>query len=228
MLRFIGTVLLIAFGWHSFADQVQEYKSRYGLNNPYDKLVNNVGNGYEPLYGVRNFRVVLHGYVYRGGANNSYNKNNKRSNMNPLQESALRNLCDQGFEQSVYLYKTNFETAPKSVSCKGNSISYFQHSPNYTTEYYEIIKKIHTAVTNNSGPIYLHCWNGWHASGLISAYTLMQFCGYTPEQAVNYWDTNTDGRNQEPKYESIRKRIKAFKPIEKFKIPESKSQKICP
>ena len=45
--------------------QTDFYRQRYGLKNPYDKLVDNLGNGYENLYGIRNLRVVLHGIYYR-------------------------------------------------------------------------------------------------------------------------------------------------------------------
>src|SRR5688572_20250145 len=56
---------------------------RYGLPSATRKLVDNRGNGYENLYGTRNFRSVLANRLYRGGANNSYNRYGSRSNTNP-------------------------------------------------------------------------------------------------------------------------------------------------
>ena len=96
----------------------QYYRNRYQLKNASQKLVNDKGNGFDSLYGVRNFRAVLNGVYYRGGANNLYNKNGERDNMNPLPTEGLVNLCKEGFGHSIYLYTTNFDTAPKISDCR--------------------------------------------------------------------------------------------------------------
>ena len=41
----------------------------------------------------------------------------------------------------------------------------------------------------------MHCWNGWHASGYISALSLRQFCGVSGSDAVAYWIRNTDNND---------------------------------
>ena len=72
--------------------QFEDYKSRYGVECVQDKITDNRGNGYDDLYGTRNFRVVLHGVAYRGGGNNYYHKTNKRGNKNPLPLDGLHAL----------------------------------------------------------------------------------------------------------------------------------------
>ena len=46
------------------------YKDLYGVECVEEKITDNRGNGFEDLYGTRNFRVILHGVAYRGGGNN--------------------------------------------------------------------------------------------------------------------------------------------------------------
>ncbi|RYX78210.1 hypothetical protein EON76_06795 [bacterium] len=212
---------------------VEEYQTRYRLNDIDTKLVNNTGDGFEPLYGVRNFRAVLSGVVYRGGANNAYNKHGKRDNQNPLPPLGLKNLCEEGFGQAVYLYSKNFSGAAKQTSCSStrgsNHINYATHSPLNEEGVYEILKKVHSAIQNpQRGPIYLHCWNGWHASGLASAIVLRQFCGMSASTAVAYWNRNTDGHNKEKAFEKIRARIRNYTAKPEFKISEAQRNAICP
>ena len=64
-------------------EKYNHYKSKYNSNCVQDKITDNQGNGFEDLYGTRNFRVILHGVAYRGGGNNYYHRSNKRSNKNP-------------------------------------------------------------------------------------------------------------------------------------------------
>lgn len=211
------------------------YKTRYGLGDIYAKLVDNRGNGFEPLYGVRNMRVVLNGILYRGGANNVFNVHQKRPNDNPLPNEGLDHLCEEGFSTSVYLYEKNYETAPKLTRCTSvfkvsNELDYRQLSPlSSEVDARAVLKIIYDRLMSNSdqSPIYLHCWNGWHASGFISALSLRQFCGLNESQAVSYWDRNTDGYNTEPKYESIRRKIRNFKPFQEFQISAELKRKIC-
>lgn len=218
----------------SGAKDIEFYKNRYHLSDVYTKLVNNVGDGFIDLYGVRNFRVILNGIAYRGGANNYYHKTHKRDNRNPLPNDGLLNLCEEGFSKAVYLYSTNFETAPKNTACKDvfnkqNILNYVQWSPYNTTDVRKLFAEVMSTINDASkGPVYIHCWNGWHASGLASALILRQFCGTSAAQAVKYWDQNTDGNNTDPAYESIRKTIRDFKPYEEFKVDVGIQKEICP
>jgi hypothetical protein len=67
-----------------------EGKTLYNLSDAREKLVDDHGNGYEPLYGTRNLRAVLRGVYYRGGANNYYNRTDRRNNSNPLPDEGLK------------------------------------------------------------------------------------------------------------------------------------------
>ena len=212
-------------------EQIQEFDLRYQLKNTHEKLVDNLGNNFESLYGVRNFRTVLRGLVYRGGANNSYNKYGKRPNMNPLPNLGINNLCKEGFHSAIYLYTKNFDTAPKVTSCKNNlgaenELNYQQITAFDETNTEKYLKIVYDMIHDKkAGPLYIHCWNGWHASGLISALMLRQFCDMSGEEAQNYWIENTD--NHSDGYDDVKDRIKNFKPLEKFKISKEIQQQIC-
>ena len=218
----------------TFEEWVEFYDARYGLEDQFDKGTDNRGEGLEALYGTRNFRTILKGVAYRGGANNSWHRTSPRDNMNPLPDDGLQNLCEEGFGRSYYLYRTNFEDAPQQMSCASprsddHAIHYFQVSPNDEQQSYVVLEAIYETIQDyRHGPVYVHCWNGWHASGLMAAKILRQFCGFTPEEAVAYWDRNTDGNNGEPKYESIRRRIREFEPYPELAITEREARLICP
>ncbi|MCB0350530.1 MAG: hypothetical protein KDD38_05065 [Bdellovibrionales bacterium] len=216
------------------ADNWDEMATRYNLNNVYDKLIDNRGDGYDALYGARNFRQVLRGVVYRGGANNSYHKKSPRSNMNPLQESARENLCLEGFSKSYYLYSENYDSSMEKNICHpqkniSQSLSYLQKSPMSKSGAKQILDDVYFALKNPaSGAMYLHCWNGWHASGYISALVLRQFCDFSGDEAVSYWDLNTDGFNEEPGFERIRDRIRSFSPYRDLSISRELKARVCP
>lgn len=206
------------------------YHDHYRLQDPYVKLVDNYGNGYEALYGVRNFREVLKGILYRGGANNFYNKNKKRNNRNPLPDEGLKHLCQEGFHVGVYLYATNYKTAKPTYDCSSlrgpNHFEYLQIDPK--SKPYDILKLVYAAIFNpNNGPVYVHCWNGWHASGMISALALRQFCGVSGDAAAAYWVRDTDG-NKISNAEQIKATIRQFVPYSDLSISPSLQAQICP
>ena len=224
--------MIISFQSHSLpVDTIQKFDLRYQLKNTDEKLVDNLGDNYESLYGVRNFRTVLRGLVYRGGANNAYNKYGKRDNMNPLPDLGIRNLCSEGFSKSVYLYTTNYESAPKFHNCQNyesvqTRFDYVQMTGRDEKNTEPFLKMVYDLIQSESGgPIYLHCWNGWHASGLVSALILRQFCDYSSADALSYWIRNTDGNSSG--YEEIKARIKGFQPLQKFKISKEIQAQIC-
>jgi len=224
---FLVLVSSVAFGSTPSFD----YESKYHLFNVNDKLVNNRGDGYEELYGVRNFRVVLRGIVYRGGANNAYNKYGKRDNSNPLPDLGLMNLCKEGFKRSIYLYSTNYKTAPPQTKCQSflkeaNTLQYDQITGLSYSKIDLFISPVFSIIKGvDKGPLYLHCWNGWHSSGFVSAILLRQFCGYTGGQALQYWIKNTDGASNG--YEELKKQIIDFKPRSQFQITDDERKKIC-
>jgi outer membrane protein OmpA-like peptidoglycan-associated protein len=210
------------------------YKARYQEKDLMYKVTDNRGDGFDSLYGTRNLRPILHGVAYRGGANNYYHKESKRHNHNPLPMDGIRNLCQEGFSASFYLYREGFDKAPPADTCGcvsggWNSMQYYQFDYFDEKHIYEMLKMIHNAAIHDTvGPIYLHCWNGWHASGLLSALALRQFCGFDKWQAINYWDLGTDGANNSPRYQRIREMIKNFEPYPDLIITDELGNRICP
>tara|TARA_B110000285_G_scaffold25376_1_gene24376 strand:+ start:252 stop:1964 length:1713 start_codon:yes stop_codon:yes gene_type:complete len=209
------------------------YVNRYKEPDLMYKVIDNFGNGFDSLYGTRNMRTILHGVAYRGGANNYYHKTNKRKNNNPLPDDGIANLCQEGFSHSIYLYKNNWDTAPEYETCDcvnqtQNDMEYSQYDYYDKAHIKEMLELIYVSATDpNTGPVYLHCWNGWHASGFISAVILKQFCGFSDLDATSYWDLGTDGANTSPRYNSIRKKIMDFEPYPEFKLEDSLGNKLC-
>lgn len=217
----------------TWSASIEKYRKHFDLQNPDSKKVDNQGNGDDSLYGVRNFRSVLTGVYYRGGANNVYNRIEKRDNHNPLQPMALENLCKQNFGTALYFYKTNADKMQKETLCKTtedkkpNTLTYEQKSALDEKVQLEILKLVYEHIKNlDTHPMYGHCWNGWHASGLMATLILRQFCNYSPEKALDYWMRNTDGNNKG--FAKIKKRIKTFAPLPEYKIDAKVSELICP
>lgn len=213
----------------SLTEKVEYYKTKYKVNCANEKITDNFGNGFESLYGTRNMRTILYGIAYRGGANNFYHKTNKRDNHNPLPEDGLQNLANEGFSKAVYLYSTNFSDSKKCFVNPeaGDSLIYIQNSGNSRQELKKIMLNVLDIIENpNKGPIYLHCWNGWHQSGYVSAAILMQFCNISNEEAYQYWLDNTDGVNKG--YENVKNQVKNFVPFKDIQISDSVRNVICP
>ncbi|MBY3278229.1 dual specificity protein phosphatase family protein [Rhizobium laguerreae] len=240
------TVPILAFGFACCAtasvavadplgDSIVQYKARFPLPNTHAKLVNNHGDGFEDLRGVRNFRAVLGGVMYRGGANNDY-RVPKLGTHNPLPKEGLSNLCQEGFSTAIYLYSTNYEDANHTITCKTrdgkeNTLSYLQISPLTGGEKAQraLLTEIHRHLgAQSTHPVYTHCWNGWHGSGFISALALRQFCGISAEAAISYWTQNTDGNEHVANAKFIHKAITEFKSIPELAIPDSVRDEICP
>jgi len=212
----------------------QYYKERYIEKDLMYKVVDNKGNGFDSLYGTRNMRPVLHGVAYRGGANNHYHLTEKRHNHNPIPLDGMHNLCAEGFSNGIYLYRKGFENYPLGDTCQcrneaWNNFKYHQYDYFDSAHIYKMMEMTYLSATNpNVGPVYLHCWNGWHASGFISALMLKQFCSFSNWDAVNYWDIGTDGANQEARYQKIREDIKKYEPYPEFLISDSLQKCLCP
>ena len=210
-----------------FEKKINEYKEKFELECVTEKATDNKGKGKEILYGTRNFRSILHGIAYRGGGNNYYHKKNKRGNKNPLPQDGLDNLLDVGFSNIVYLYKTNWKTAPRFLIDGKKRLDYYQLSGNDYESRDSILSMVYETIQNNQmGPIYLHCWNGWHQSGYISAVLLKQFCGFSTLKSLHYWEDCADSWSKG--YDKIKEAIINFEPIEKYKIDKETADLICP
>lgn len=208
---------------------IRHYRERYGVKELTKKITNNHGNGFDSLYGTRNMRPVLHGIWYRGGANNAFHKRRKRDNRNPLPNDGLKNLARDGFSRAYYLYSTRFSKAKKSVvyDTTKPAMPYFMNNVPDRKRMRELVVEAYKVMLSDSlGPIYAHCWNGWHQTGFVSTLMLRQFCDFTPQQALQYWNICTDGVNKG--YDHIKKAILNYEPFDGFEISANLKEEICP
>jgi hypothetical protein len=249
------TVTPLSAADDTLARSIDLYQQRYQISvggvpdksNPYEKIVQNHGEGPETLQGLRNLRAVLPGVVYRSGGNNRYRDRygkKRLENENPLPPEGLANLCREGFSTATYLYETNYETAASSNACQirsdiastqpPNTLAYLDKLPTDTPSgkaaIREILQMVHAKLTGvaDARPMLVHCWNGWHASGITSTLILRQFCGVGADEAVAYWNCNTDGVCIGNSYNKIRKRIRAFNAYNDLKISDEIKAKVCP
>jgi hypothetical protein len=227
LLLFLSNVLVNSKQFNTLVSKIDYYKNRYKVNCLNEKITDNFGNGFTELYGTRNMKPILFGIAYRGGANNFYHKTNKRDNQNPLPEDGLNNLCVEGFSSVIYLYGKNFKESKKIFINNNDTLEYIQNSGMSRKTQEDIIKMVKDRIDNpNLGPIYLHCWNGWHQSGYVASMILMQFCGYSNQQARAYWEENTDGAYK--KFDNVKKMIANFESFENYKIDKATQDIICP
>ncbi|UVO28140.1 hypothetical protein [Bradyrhizobium arachidis] len=218
----------------SLQKSVEAFQARYALTTLYESAVDDHGQGKPDLWGVRNFRAVLPGILYRAGANNSYRAaygKPQLPNNGPLPEEGLTNLCQEGFSQAYYVYgASGFKPAPTQCERNGttNVFNYSALHPQYSdhgrkTFLTAIRDRI---VSGNHEPILVHCWNGYHASGVSSAIALRQFCGLSAEEAVTYWITTATPLEEKARERSLAQ-IRNFKPIESLSITAKQQQMVC-
>ena len=194
----------------------------HGQNLQRSQISQEISGARERFQGLRAFRVVLDRVLYRGGG---------PGGTIPLRDNHLQALCADGFSSAGYLYPTNFD-GPKEINCGQNSIRNtlegFREAGGRQT-----LQKIHEIIQSQStsqpkGPMFLHCWNGWHASGEISAYALRQFCGMSGDEAAQYWAENIGDKGNLSKYRSIMNRIRNFQKISGLEITPEQKARICP
>jgi len=166
------------------------------------------------FHGIRDYREVMPGVLYRGGANNG---------RGPLRQDQLTALCEAGFGTAVYLYRTGF-SGPTTVQCSKGSL-------HYVDEGWEgrgraaVDQDIYDAIKDKNKPIFIHCWNGIHATGAVAATALMQFCSLSPQKAVEYWKVGVSRRVQ---YPSVIRNIESFQPNPKLQLTPEEQKQYCP
>ena len=133
---------------------------------------------------TRRFLTVLPGVLYRGGGTGS---------QVPLGEASLHALCEAGFSTAVYAYTKNWNGAVP-VHCTNartgepNTLTYIAGEGPSAAFKPVFLRKVREVIQNPAlGPVFVHCWNGMHASGELAAIALRQFCGWSGASASSYW-----------------------------------------
>jgi hypothetical protein len=143
-----------------------------------------------------------------------------------LGDAGLQALCENGFDKALYLYPERY-SGPRTVSCTGpdgkpNSLRYELANYFSNSDKRAILADIRARIQDSSrGPLVVHCWNGFHASGEIAAVALMQFCGYGASKAEAYWMRNQKGAK-------LISRIAKFSEIPDLRITSELESAICP
>lgn len=164
--------------------------------------------------GIRDVREVLKDVLYRGGANNG------RAPMNSRQ---LNTLCERGIGTTIYLYNTGF-SGPSTTTCSQGSMRYKYNS--YSSSGIATIhSQIYETIKTGGKPVFVHCWYGIHATGLVAATALMQFCDMPTEQAVRYWKVGIAPSLQ---YQKVIDSIRSFRKNPALALSSEEKARVCP
>jgi len=180
----------------------------------------------EPLDHLPRLRPVLRGAMYRSGTPS---------------EPALAHLCERGWKRVYSLYgehttqtgprNSNMlrygrdvrtcqsDGSPRSIEWRSAPSARLRTLPNIFRDVLESIR------SPDKGPVLVHCWNGLHYAGMVSALALRQFCGFSVEQAESYWRANA---NRGANYPLIIANIHSFKPMPELALTPAEQQALCP
>ena len=167
-----------------------------------------------PFHGIRDFREVMPGVLYRGGANNGHA---------PLSHDELNALCEDDIGTAIYLYSTGF-SGPSVTHCSKGSLDYIDKGWEGRGRA-AVHKQVYDAIKNKGRPIFIHCWYGIHATGAVAATALIQFCNVSPKQAVDYWKVGVPATLQYPK---VIQSIMSFKPDPALELTPEDRDQYCP
>jgi hypothetical protein len=172
-------------------------------------------------------RPVLKGALYRSGTPS---------------DPALQALCESGWKRVYSLYgEHTTQTGPRTSSmlrhgrdvrtCQAEnggqrSLEWRSAPSSRMRNLPAIFADIIDSVRNpDHGPVLVHCWNGLHYAGMVSALALRQFCGLTTEQAEAYWRANA---NRGANYPLIIANLQSFKPIPDLMLTPEEQAAVCP
>lgn len=170
---------------------------------------------------------VLRGVLYRAGT--------------PT-ERGLEHLCRQGFRRVYSLYgaRTTARGAPNQQMVRTGSDHRRCRLPDGSEGTLEwiaapssrgrslprLLRDVMDSIRDPSlGPILIHCWNGLHYAGMVSALILRQLCGASAQAAEAYWWATTRHGDH---YPSVPRRIRAFRPLPGFALSASERDRLCP
>jgi hypothetical protein len=166
------------------------------------------------FHGIRDFREVMPGALYRGGANNGHA---------PLSHDELNALCEDDIGTAIYLYITGF-SGPSVTHCSKGSLNYIDKGWEGSGRA-AVHKQIYDTIKGKGKPVFIHCWYGIHATGAVAATALIQFCDLSPKQAVDYWKVGVPAKLQYPK---VIQSIMGFKPDPALQLTPEERDQYCP
>jgi hypothetical protein len=175
---------------------------------------NNIMRPGVPFHGIRDYRQVMPGVMYRGGANNG---------RDPLNQNELDALCEEGLGTAYYLYSTGFH-GPSVIHCSKGDLSY-RYQGWQGRGRTAIHQAIYDIIKSKGKPVFVHCWNGIHATGAVAATALMQFCGISSTQAVDYWKVGIAPKVQ---YQSVIHDIQSFRSDPNLELTPEERAAYCP
>lgn len=205
----------IAQGSDSVAARAQSYDDFFFPKGTPDNYLDTKVQRLIP--GTRQMLTVLPGVLYRGGG---------PGGQRPLPLSALHALCEAGFSLAVYAYDTGYSD-PGPVSCtnkitgKANNLTYIAGAatdPAFKKHFLSLVRNV--AMNGGRGPVFVHCWNGYHASGELAAVALRQICGWDGETASAYWERHSGGF-------PLISRIAKFEPVSSLDVPDDVRAPLC-
>jgi hypothetical protein len=167
------------------------------------------------LFKVRDFREVMPGVLYRGGATTGEDRT-------ALTKSQLDSICEGGAGSAYYLYKKSVPTDKYSCT-SGKSVDY--SSMDYSSSPKTINKRIYKSIHDSAKPVFVHCWYGIHATGFVAATALMQFCDYSASEAVEYWKVGIAKKLQ---YSKVITQIQNFKRDPDLNLTPAEKDRVCP
>lgn len=171
-------------------------------------------------------RPVLKGALFRSGTPS---------------EPALAHLCETGWKRVYSLYgEHTTQAGPRNQNMlrhgrdlrtcqseRGQRTLEWRSAPSARMRslpaiFADVLESVRSP---DKGPVLVHCWNGLHYAGMVSALALRQFCGFTAEQAEAYWRANA---NRGANYPLIIDNLHKFKPIPNLTLSAEEQATICP
>lgn len=161
---------------------------------------------------IKNTQSVLGGALTRAG----------NKNMKQLDDQQLAQLCEQGYSSAYFMYEG---AQARTVNCSRGSITYSSTSISSAPQ---ILQNVSSSLRGHGGKVFVHCYNGAHASGYVAAVAMKQFCGLSSDQAFAYWKKTLGGYDLSPKGKaSIQKRIANYSVDASLTLSASERSQLC-
>lgn len=160
---------------------------------------------------IKNEQTILGGALTRAG----------NKGMLELNDSQLADLCEQGYGAAYFVYEG---ATPRTVACSRGSITYRSQS---SSDSGPILASVLNGMRSGTR-VFVHCYNGAHASGIVAALALRQFCGLTGEAAFNYWTGSMGGYDlPAASIGKIQNRINGFVPDPNLSLTPEEQARFC-